>query len=281
MNCIHGIAARASAVVILTCCAACSSTPAEPGGGERAQTPQNEVTASADVPGYQHTLAHSRFDVGPNPREYAEYGWSKTNGPDGIFSVNLDNHAARAIPHPSSPALQAGPYGSSLQEHNDHVLAYFVGCGIPRDQIASVDGSPEVETGGSPSDTTSSSFKLVSYTSSLVRAADGIPVVDSVAWARFNATDQVVRETVYWPAIPGQVLADAEALRTKLSDPTALAAFQAHLPAGATGSRVVIRHRGMDNHNGSFGAAAVYDVIDGQVVRHFDANGQEEQLPWE
>ena len=102
-----------------------------------------------------------------------------------------------------------------------------------------------------------------------------------MAWARFNAKDQLVRETVYWPAIPGQVLADAEALRTKLSDPAALAALEAHLPVGATGSRVVIRHRGMDNHRGSFGAAAVVDAVDGQVVRHFDANGQEERLPWE
>ena len=159
----------------------------------------------------------------------------KTNGADGIFSVNIDDHAARAISHPGSPALQAGPYGSSLQEHNDHVLAYFVGCGIPRNQIASVNGSPEVETGGSPSNTTSSSLKLVSDTSSLVRAVDGIPVVDSVAWARFNAKDHVVRETVYWPALPGQVLADAEALRKELSDPAALAAFEGHLPAGATG----------------------------------------------
>jgi len=44
---------------------------------------------------------------------------------------------------------------------------------------------------------------------------------------------------------------------------------------------VVIRHRGMNNHDGSFGATAVYDVIDGQVVRHYHANGQEERLPWE
>ena len=159
MNCISVIGARAGAsVVLLGCCAACSTAPPEPGHRERPQITANAVTASTGVSGYQHTLTRSRFDPGPKPRAYTQYGWSKTNGPDGIFSVSVDNHAARAISHPSSPALQEGPYGSSLQEHNDHVLAYFVGCGIPRDQIARVDGSPEVETGGSPSDTTSGSL---------------------------------------------------------------------------------------------------------------------------
>lgn len=268
--------------VMLAGACACTAAPPEPSGGAHTSTQSASALApaTAELPGYEHTLACTKFDLGANVRVYTERGYQKNNGTDGIFSVNLDNHAARAISHPSSPALQATPYGSSLDEHNQHVLDYFVGCGIARDQVASVDGGTVVSTQG-PTTSPLPKPHLVWYTSSLVRAVDGIPIVDSVAWARFNAKDQVVGETVYWPTIPSSVINDAKAFRAKLSDPSGLAAFQATLPTTNKSGRVVIRHRDIDNHKGTFSAVAVYDVVDGETMHHFDSSGQEVRLPWQ
>lgn len=225
--------------------------------------------ASPDVPGYFDTLACSKFDVGPNPTTITQNGWKKTEGPDGVFSVRLSNRAARGIPSTNSSGLQVGEYSSSADVHNQHVEDYFVGCGMAQDQIERVDtGTLMGVVGGNW------------YTSSLVRAVDGIPIIGSIATARFNANDQTVDEAVCWPTIPGSVVDAAKAFEAKIATPAALAAYQALLPTQNKSGQVVIHHTGMD-YTGSFMAVAVYDVLDGQTIHHFDSNGQEVKLPWE
>lgn len=254
---------------------ACNAAPPEPveSGGSRS------TAHSLTVVGASVYRCQSKFQLGANVKSYTDKGWQKTDGSDGIFSVNLENGAVRAIPHPGAPAPQAAPYGSSLHEHSQHVLGYFINCGIPRAEIAGVRGGTSLA--GAATIGVVPKLHLRWYASNLDRAIDGIPVIDSVAAARFNANDELVRETVYWPPIPQAALVDAKALRTTLSDPSTLSAFQAALPTTKKSGRVVIRHRGMDNHNGAFGAAAVFDVVDGQTVHHFDVSAHEVKLPWE
>lgn len=115
--------------------------------------------------------------------------------------------------------------------------------------------------------------------------ANYTPVPDSVAWARFNANDDVVAETVYWPPIPAAVLQEAESLKAAASAPAWAQTVADKLPKGATGpGNVVIRHTSFA-HRGAFWARAAYDVGYKSggfaVTRHFDAAGNEFKTPEE
>src|SRR5262249_27630679 len=118
-------------------------------------------------------------------------------------------------------------------------------------------------------------------TALLARAVDGIPVGESHAYAHFVAGDQTTDEGFYWPAIPADVVAAARALRDRLADPAALAAYKALLPSEAqSDGQVVIHHTDGSLGTAAFTAVATYDVLErdplgGGGDHHFDADGQE------
>lgn len=86
-------------------------------------------------------------------------------------------------------------------------------------------------------------------------------------------------ERVWWPLIPREIVADAEAITSMLADPAARSAFFDRLPTKTKPGTVVIRHsRWRDK---PFVAFAAYDVQDGAARRHFDINAGELFLPGE
>ncbi|MDC0746044.1 hypothetical protein [Polyangium mundeleinium] len=235
-------------------------------------------------------IAMSLFSTGPAATSQLENGYQKVVGSEGVFATDSTNGAVLAIPNSGAHALSVGPYSISASEHNDRVRTYFVAAGIPADQIGSVSVHTMVERGGLVQDLIkpdAPQLKLVAYYSLLNRAVDGIPVADSVAWARFNAEDVVVSETVFWPEIPGQAVADAKKMALTLADPSARAAFRAKLPVtDESEGHVVIRHS-THTWRGGFVAVASYDVNyrypegGGSYTRHFGLDGVEFRLPEE
>jgi hypothetical protein len=248
------------------------------------------VATGAALAGYQHQVRGSRFALGEVLETRSEYGYHKVVGAQGVFATDEVNGAVLAIPNAGAPILDVGPPKGTGEDHNARVVAYFKANGIAADQIGSVSAYPMLGRGGLATDLArpdAPAPKLIAYYSVLNRAVDGIPVADSVAWARINANGDVVSETVYWPEIPASVVAEARQLRDSLALPGQAAAFRARAAIGDdSDGRVVIRHTA-HTWRGKSGAWALYDVnyrIPGErssYTRHFDKDGIERRLPEE
>ena len=164
-----------------------------------------------------------------------------------------------------------------------HVTAYFGSMGVATCQISGAEGTYSAGGGGAVGG--DATFMAASQTNvGLVRAIDGIPIVESRAFARFDTNDQTTYETFYWPTIP----ADGRGARLPRSARRAgaLAAYKAKLPADAQGDgRVVIHHR-MGGSSLPFTAVATYDTMqmtpedDGGDLS-FDPDGNSVIETWE
>jgi hypothetical protein len=264
--------------------------------GDDVPASQLELAAGAPVAigpalaGYQHVILNSRFALGEVLETRSEHGYHKLVGAHGVFATDEANGAVLAIPDAGAPILDVGPPQGTGEDHNARVVAYFKANGIAADQIGSVSAYPMLGRGGLATALVrpdAPAPKLIAYYSVLNRAVDGIPVADSVAWARFNANGDVVSETVYWPEIPASVVAEAKQLRDDLALPGQASAFRARAAIGGdSDGRVVIRHTS-HTWRGKSGAWALYDVnyrIPGErssYTRHFDKGGVERHLPEE
>lgn len=257
----------------------CSSTPAEPSS----RTASRDQTVEKGRPGYQHVADRSAFRAGNNSFLLSEQGYSKVVGDQGVFAVDETNGSAMAIPNGDASSLNLAPYGSTSAEHGARVRSYFVSAGIPESQVAFV--QPNVMVGGAenPAEEQTTAPRVIAWYSSLGRSIDGIPVVDSIAWARFNIDDEVVSETVYWPSIDESVVDAAKALQAKLSTQSEKDALFAHLSAkgiseeSLTRIRVAIRHAPFTTRN-SFYALACVEAVQGKELRHFDGDAHELRL---
>lgn len=137
-----------------------------------------------------------------------------------------------------------------------HATAYWVSMGVASCQISGTgsDGSVSGSSGGGspmagPTNVT------------LSRSIGGVPVVESLAVARFDSDNQTTYEAFYWPSIPADVVSTAIAFSAKLASASGLAAYKAKLPADAQGQgRVVINHTSAGSPS-PFQAAATYDVV--------------------
>jgi len=251
--------------------------------------------------GYQHGIERSHFIVGAGRRSVTEFGFVKVVGSVGSFAVDAVNGAVIALPHARSAEQQKDVwYTLGSHKHDEQVVAYFTAAGIPRDQIGDVHATTSMYASGGERDSSAAQPKIAGWQSILQRVVvGGIPVIDSVAWARLNDEGKVITELVYWPPVPGKAIDDARRLRAKLSDESARAAFLAHLPRDLPSGNVVIRHSSI-TANGPFEVFASYDVVDhrtsveytspsgssrivlaASVVRHFDIDGNERKLPQE
>jgi hypothetical protein len=281
-------------------------------GPAAAQAPAAGLIAADDggAPGYQHSLERSRFSPGAGVadlRRVEEHGIAKVVGPNGVFATDLHNGLTMAIQSGGSDKGQEDKaaaaehkvgYVLDPEKHNQQVTDYFLGAGIPKDQIGGVHTTTYLSSSGSKNDPKPAPPKIDGYASILERKIGNIRVIDSVAWARLDDEGKVVGEWVYWPAIPAKALADAKRLEG-LAEGAGAADFMARLPAGLPRGQVVIRHSS-PVAEGPFEAFASYDVIErktpanmngGQnlspkspgtiVVRHFDVDGVERRLPQE
>ena len=252
--------------------------------------------------GYQHGIQHSRFIVGANGRGVSEFGFIKVVGSEGTFAVDANNGAVIAIPNARSTEQQKSVwYTLGADKHNQQVLNYFVAVGFPKDQISGVHATTSLYASGGAEGSAAPAPqpKIAGWQSVLERVINGVPVVDSLAWARMNDQGKVISEWVYWPAIPSKAMDEARQLSAKVSQEGERAAFLSRLPPDLPSGKVVIRHSAA-TAQGPFEAFASYDVVERRmlsesmgpsgadrmipavsIVRHFDVEGKERKLAQE
>ena len=122
-------------------------------------------------------------------------------------------------------------------------------------------------------------------TVALARGVYGIPVSESVAFARLNTDDQTTSEGFYWPLVAADVVDAARSFRDRLAIDAELAAYKATLPADAQGDGQVIIHHTSAISSDAFHAAASYDVVQTSPlgfarILSFDEDGNPAPTNW-
>jgi hypothetical protein len=249
--------------------------------------------------GYRHGIDHSKFSVGAGQRYVTEFGLQKVVGSDGVFAVDSANGLALAIPNAhSARAQRTAWFSQSPERHNQIVTDYFIGAGIPKDQVARAHATTSLAANAAGNQVPAPQPGVGGYQSILDRKIGDIPVIDSVAWARFDDQGTVLAEWVYWPAIPGRAIDDASRMRQMLASDQAMKSYVSRLPAGLPAGTIVIRHSSATTA-GPFIAVASYDVPERRtapqpnpqagpatargviIMRHFGIDGAEFRLPQE
>lgn len=253
-------------------CAAADDTSREP--AEQASTHEAPLTAGPARAGYTHALERSKFALGTKAVSRAEFGMQKAVGDQGVFAT-MPTGLTLGMPNADARSRQKAAYPGGPDAHNKAVRSYFVGAGLPSDQISEVVPFAAMHSEGAVADGMKGAVanaKLGYYFSVLRRQVDGIPVADSLAWARLNVDGEVVIESVYWPAIPEAVITKARDAQARLADPAMRSALVAKVP-GASEGKLVIHHT-PGFYQGAFEAVATYDIAgDGGKVHHFDISG--------
>jgi hypothetical protein len=226
------------------------------------------------VAGYYHTLDRSRLAIGTGVHAVTEFGMQKMVGSNGVFAVLSASGWSMGLPNATAPSRSVGPLTSDADIHNAAVKSYFIGAGLPADQIGWVNAHATMSVSDAPaSEGGSSPPAFQSFTTAISRQINGIPVSESFAWARLNQNGDVVIEGVYWPDVPQTAVNDALALQSVLADSTQSVTYKAKLPQTLAPGRVIIHHMpcvGGINEN-----IATYDVWDGGRDRHFNIAGAE------
>ncbi len=226
---------------LLVLAAGCSSSPPERPPGEAVAGPAVTSASAGPIAGYRHTVDQSRFALGALLDVKSEMGLTKYVGEHGVFAVRNANGAVLAVPNADAPGRRGAGFAGSAEAHDARVRAYFVGAGIPEDQIHSV----HVNTHGFGHAAAVGPFpkpEFADYDTVLLRAVGGIRVVDSVAWARLGADGDVVAEEVFWPEIPRDAVLSAERMRDELADPVRSRDLLARIGADRADVEVVLRH---------------------------------------
>jgi hypothetical protein len=286
----HVPLAAAAALVFLAGCASVR-IPAPPRQG---QIPD----PAGGPPGYQHGAENGKFALGANVRRMQQYGYLKTTGDQGTLAIKQTNGSVVGIPNANAASLRLAPYGSSPADHDMFVRAYFVGLGLPADQVKAVRGMTLLDASGKSDEPANPIPQISAYYSVLERNGGGTPVPDSFAWARANSRGQIVHEGVYWPALPAAVVAEAQKFRELLDNPEQRHMFEARTGMNVAEGSLVIRHAGpSEDRFESFASldfairtavgTAPQQTQDGARiagatrVRHFDITGTERFLAQE
>jgi hypothetical protein len=269
--------------------------------GPQRQPPMAGPIRSDDggAAGYQHGVDRSRVDFGADRQTVDERGFLKVVGATATFAVDAANGASAVISNASrmAAAEEETPRPLDPERHNQQVVDYFIAAGIPRDQVAGVDALTLLAARGETRSSQPPQPEVIGYQSALKRSVGGVPVTDSVAWARITGRNEVLSEGVYWPALPPAAVAEAAEFMRRLNDAQQRQSFLANLPPGLPAGEVVIHHSSATTR-GEFQAMATYDVaapvyapVPGGaraseqpvswVVRHFDVQGREVRLSQE
>ncbi len=272
-------------IVIASLGAACDSAAPEPNVpvDQRISARSAPSSVAGTVPGYVHSLSHSKFRAGDNVAiELDGHGLERWRGGLGAFALDTTNGWTMAVLDATSPT---GPYNLDEADQAQRVKLYFIGAGIPAEQVAAVGSTFIVAGGGAVSDTTSKPPALESINSVLSRSVGGIRVVESFAWAKMTTSGDVDMEAVFWPSIDNSVVDRATAFATSMRDTATANAYRAKLPGTIyRDDGVVIHHSDFSIHS-SPTAYVSYDVTlrpdQSAAMRHFDENGVEFRLPHE
>jgi hypothetical protein len=234
------------------------------------------------IPGYVHTLQHSRFILGDILQETDQYGMHKVIGTVGTFNTFLVSQAVMAVPNETLPDLYTQYFPDYAGAQDAEVRSYFVSVGMPSDQVVQAGPYPAVQEripyladGGLDfADAVSNTC----WTTNLHRAYQGIPIVDSIAWAILQADGASAEEYVYWPEIGADVVSRLDAFQQMLDNTQQRAAFVANLPTAIEGGQLIIRHTA-NYWQGQFVAEPCYRATFAGVALCFDISGNVVQLP--
>jgi hypothetical protein len=253
-----------------------SSSGSGSGGGS------TECAAGSPLAGASYDIAKSRFAFGSKPVPQDARRFVRWVGSDGVVAISA-NGAELGIMNANAPESNLPDWSTDSAKLTAHVEAYWASMGVESCQVqdTGIDGS--VSGGGSVD---GGSFQMPGpSTVVLGRGVDGVPVVESLANAIVNVTDQSTSERFYWPEIPAQVVTTAIAFRDQLASAQGLAAFKAKLPADAQGQGRVVIHHSSAFSMAPFQAAAVYDVVQTTPLNdggnlYFDQSGNPVMTVW-
>lgn len=223
----------------------------------------------APLAGAAYDIKKSHFAFGSTPAQDDASGLVRWVGVDGVVAIEQSG-GELGILNGGAPEAGLPDWSDDPTALATHVTAYFATLGVSACQVggAQVDGG----SGG--------------RTIALARSVDGINVVESLAYARFDNRDQSTSEGFYWPAIPADVVTSARAFYAQLADPTNLAAYKAKLPADAQGDGAVNLHHTSSSSTSPFASAATYDVeapadeLGLGATLSFDADGNSVSSSW-
>jgi hypothetical protein len=256
-----------------------SERPAEATHDESPSLQQSAPqTSSGRMAGYTHPFARSRFHLGTASNPTIDGVYDKVIGTEGVFATNRKNGAVFAIPNHDSLSLSVAPLTTDAEAHHLAVKAYFLGAGLPAEQMGDMSIVSSISQASDPNGQSPPKFE--GYSSTISRKLGGYVVAESLASARINANDEVVSESVYWPELPSSVVADAKALDAILAEPVGRKAYLSRLPDTASGGHVVIHHTSAVEDS-DLVAVATYDVEVSKATRHFGVDGTEVRLPQE
>jgi hypothetical protein len=260
-------------VCSLTCLLGCSSGAPRPiGVSQQSLT----VPAASPIPGHIHDLSRSKFRTGDATKlEVNLPTLQRWHGSLGAFAIDPTNNASSAIPDASSPR---GPYLLDVATHNQMVRDYFLGAGLPADQVADIQTLYFASGTGGAGESTKP--VLESINSRLTRVVGGVPVIESVAWAKLTTSGDVAMEAVFWPPIDAKIATQAATFAATLADSTQREDFLGKLPGGLSKEGSVVIHHTDASVHATPSAYVSFD-IQGPVTRHFDMNGVEFRLPQE
>ncbi len=262
-----------------------SACSAKGGNSVTSSSGLNTGTCAAGSPlaGASYEMAKSRFAFGSTP-SIDDAGtlvrWVGSDGVVGIFSDGSELASMNA----NAPEANLPDWSADSSKLAAHAVDYWASMGVATCQIAGsgIDGS----AGGGGSADGGSTFVIAgSSTVTLSRAVHGIPVVESLAVARFDVDDQTTEEAFYWPEIPAEVVTAALAFQMQLSESGALAAYKAKLPPDAQGQGQVVIHHTNAGSSAPFQTVATYQVLqatpenDGGDL-NFDQNGNPVTTLW-
>jgi len=215
---------------------------------------------------YEHKMENSNFRLGTGERVEVQGVSERFVGDSGSFMVDTVTGATLAVRNPSQSGRLPRPLTQDPTEHSGIVQDYLLKAGVPANEVSGTHVTTTMGGGGPRSSGVEpSKSTLLWYTTHLERSLQGIPVEGSFAYAALDSAGEVITEGVYWPAIPANVVSNAEALKQKLDSPTERDAFLANVVKArpdakeATGE-VKIVHTSA-GHHGDFEARAVYSAV--------------------
>jgi hypothetical protein len=224
-------------------CIGCGGGALSPGAGSTTGAVTG-CEVGAPLTGAAYDVTKSRFAFGSPPVRDDANGFVRWVGDDGVVAIEVSGRELGSM-NGGAPEASLPDWSSDVTALEAHVGAYFASFGVASCQTAN---AQELDGSGG-------------RTISLPRSVDGIPVSESLAYARFDNQDQSTSESFYWPTIPANVIMAARALHDRLADPTALAAYKAKLPADAQGDGGVVIHHTSSSSTTPFASAATYDVV--------------------
>lgn len=216
---------------------ACSNTVPEPAPWQSGIN----TTGKDVIAGFLQRPDTSRFVMGTRLFDMTEGQFDRVVGTLGVESIDRTNGHFMAVPNAGSPARVRPAFGHTGEEHNARALEYFIGAGLPADQVGRV--TSQATMGGALIPGSDPIFHLVAYTTNVRRVIGGVDVDESFATVTINVDGDVVSEYVYWPNVQSHVADQAASVAAQSDGHVAI-----HHPPILTTPGPAFVTRNLDEH---------------------------------